>query len=272
MSLPLNVDPSPQIETPSAIIARTSRVPVTARPSGVVLKYVWPAERMWNAPQASAARPSLTSAARQSTTRAFSAPYRYARSGTLSRSGSSYWPRSAVYAYGMAPWCRIQATATEVSRPPENAIPTRSPTGSEVTTLDMGSTLSSGRRPDRTWTRSRGLSAPASMSITLRPAQGTCVRAARAGARCSPSVNPRQPSRSPAPPYVARRQGGGPQAVLRRVLTARARPPRLRRTHMISNRLVVGRRRRRLRRGLAGRLRAHRLRLRSGHRERRSGR
>src|SRR5699024_604300 len=68
---------------------------------------------------------------------------RYARSGTLSRSGSSYWPRSAVYAYGIAPWCRIQATATEVSRPPENAIPTRSPTGSEVTTLDMAPTLSS---------------------------------------------------------------------------------------------------------------------------------
>ena len=76
MSLPLKVEPSPQIETRSSSIARTSNVPVTARPSGVVLKYVWPAERMWNAPHASAASPSWTSAARQSTRRAFSAPYR----------------------------------------------------------------------------------------------------------------------------------------------------------------------------------------------------
>jgi hypothetical protein len=38
MSLPLNVDPSPQMCTSSSCIARTSIVPVTARPSGVVLK------------------------------------------------------------------------------------------------------------------------------------------------------------------------------------------------------------------------------------------
>jgi len=38
MSLPLKVEPSPQMSTPSACIARTSIVPVTARPSGVVLK------------------------------------------------------------------------------------------------------------------------------------------------------------------------------------------------------------------------------------------
>jgi len=38
MSLPLYVEPSPQIETPSCCIAFTSSVPVTARPSGVVLK------------------------------------------------------------------------------------------------------------------------------------------------------------------------------------------------------------------------------------------
>jgi hypothetical protein len=30
---------------------------------------------------------------------------------------------------------RIQATAADVSRPPENAIPTRSPMGSDVSTL-----------------------------------------------------------------------------------------------------------------------------------------
>ena len=74
MSLPLKVDPSPQMSTPSSCIARTSIIPVTARPSGVVLKYARPPERMWNAPHARAARPSSTSEARQSTARAISAP------------------------------------------------------------------------------------------------------------------------------------------------------------------------------------------------------
>lgn len=41
----------------------------------------------------------------------------------------------------MAPLSRIQATATEVSRPPEKAIPTRSPTGRDVKTLDTGATI-----------------------------------------------------------------------------------------------------------------------------------
>src|SRR3954454_24823584 len=50
-------------------------------------------------------------------------------------SGSSYWPMSAVYVHGTAPFSRIHATATEVSSPPENAMPTRSPTGREVRTL-----------------------------------------------------------------------------------------------------------------------------------------
>jgi hypothetical protein len=74
MSFPLNVDPSPQIDTSSSSIARTSSVPVTARPRGVVLKYWRPPERMWKAPHEIAARPSSTSAVRQSTTRARSAP------------------------------------------------------------------------------------------------------------------------------------------------------------------------------------------------------
>ena len=74
MSLPLNVDPSPQMSTPSSCMARTSMVPVTARPSGVVLKYARPPERMWNAPHASAASPSSTSGVLQSTARAISAP------------------------------------------------------------------------------------------------------------------------------------------------------------------------------------------------------
>ena len=45
MSLPLYVLPSPQMWTSSSRIATTSIVPVTARPSGVVLKYVEPAGR-----------------------------------------------------------------------------------------------------------------------------------------------------------------------------------------------------------------------------------
>ena len=49
------------MSTPSSCIARTSSVPVTARPSGVVLKYVLPAVEMWNAPHCSATRPSWTS-------------------------------------------------------------------------------------------------------------------------------------------------------------------------------------------------------------------
>src|SRR5215204_3890214 len=51
-------------------------------------------------------------------------------------SGSSYWPMSAVYVHGTAPLSRIQATATDVSRPPEKAMPTRSPLGRVVRTLD----------------------------------------------------------------------------------------------------------------------------------------
>src|SRR6478736_2741321 len=62
---------------------------------------------------------------------ASSAPNSIAFSGTASMSGSSYWPRSAVKAYGIAPRSRIQASAQHVSRPPEKAIPTFSPTGSD---------------------------------------------------------------------------------------------------------------------------------------------
>src|SRR3954463_11866698 len=96
---------------------------------------------MWKAPQVSAASPSSTSAARQSTSRAISAPYWAARPGTEPMSGSSYWPMSAVYVQGTAPLSRIHATATEVSRPPEKAIPTRSPTGREVSTLDTSTSM-----------------------------------------------------------------------------------------------------------------------------------
>src|SRR5690349_15459574 len=141
MSLPLKVEPSPQMETPSSCMARTRSVPVTTRPSGVVLKYVLPPLRMWKAPHAMADRPSSTSAWRQSTRRLISAPYWPARPGTEAMSGSSYWPRSAVYVQGTAPFSRIHATATEVSRPPEKAMPTRSPTGREVSTLDTSASI-----------------------------------------------------------------------------------------------------------------------------------
>ena len=77
-------------------MARTSMVPVTARPSGVVLKYARPPERMWKAPHASAASPSSTSGVLQSMARAISAPYSRARAGTPEMSGSSYCPMSAV--------------------------------------------------------------------------------------------------------------------------------------------------------------------------------
>src|SRR3954449_9409870 len=56
-------------------------------------------------------------------------------------SGSSYCPRSAVYVHGTAPRDRIHATATEVSRPPEKAMPMRSPLGREVRTLLTRSVL-----------------------------------------------------------------------------------------------------------------------------------
>src|ERR1700733_15541284 len=92
---------------------------------------------MWKAPHARAASPSSTRAARQSTSRAVSAPYAVARPGTDAMSGSSYWPMSAVYVHGTAPFSRIHATATDVSRPPEKAMPTRSPTGREASTLVM---------------------------------------------------------------------------------------------------------------------------------------
>src|SRR6478735_5145759 len=46
----------------------------------------------------------------------------------------------------MAPFSRIHATATEVSSPPEKAMPTRSPTGRDWRTLDMPSSLFGPRR------------------------------------------------------------------------------------------------------------------------------
>jgi hypothetical protein len=60
--------------TASSFMATTSAVPVTARPSGVVLKYVAPPVLMWKALHWMAAMPSATSWLRQSMRRAISAP------------------------------------------------------------------------------------------------------------------------------------------------------------------------------------------------------
>jgi hypothetical protein len=96
MSLPLCVEPSPKTWTSSAIIARTIAVVVTARPSGVVLKYALPAVRRWNAPHWIAIRPSRTSASRQSSRRAARAPWSSAIGGMSAGLASSGWARSAV--------------------------------------------------------------------------------------------------------------------------------------------------------------------------------
>ncbi len=44
----------------------------------------------------------------------------------------------------MAPFSRIHATAVAVSSPPENAIPTRSPIGSAMSTFDMAGEATGG--------------------------------------------------------------------------------------------------------------------------------
>ena len=77
-----------------------------------------------------------------------------------SMSGSSYWPRSAVNAYGTAPCSRIHASAQLVSSPPEKAIPTRSPTGSEPRITRVATSTLTG-----------GSAGAASRSAALRPSR-----------------------------------------------------------------------------------------------------
>ncbi len=96
MSLPLWVLPSPKTFTPSSRMARTMAVVVTARPSGVVLKYFVPPVDRWKAPHWMAIRPSRTSASRQSTSRACLAPCSRATGGMSAGEASSGWARSAV--------------------------------------------------------------------------------------------------------------------------------------------------------------------------------
>jgi hypothetical protein len=96
MSLPLCVEPSPKTCTPSWRMARTMAVVVTARPSGVVLKYFLPPEERWKAPAWMAAIPSRTIDSRQSMSRAFTAPCCRAMGGMSAGLASSGWARSAV--------------------------------------------------------------------------------------------------------------------------------------------------------------------------------
>ncbi len=101
----------------------------------------------------------------------------------------------AVYAHGMAPLSRIQATATDVSSPPEKAMPTRSPTGRELRTLDMGSRVSeregaAWHRPTRPVYGSRrrmrlvtAKATPASSSMAAPRARGTALKSAPVAGR-----------------------------------------------------------------------------------------
>ncbi len=96
MSLPLCVEPSPKTWTPSSRMARTMAVVVTARPSGVVLKYFLPPEDRWKAPHWMAVMPSRTMDSRQSMSFAFTAPCWIAMGGMSAGLASSGWARSAV--------------------------------------------------------------------------------------------------------------------------------------------------------------------------------
>jgi hypothetical protein len=117
----------------------------------------------------------------------------------VSISGSSYWPRSAVYVQGIAPFSRIHATATEVSRPPEKAMPTRSPTGREVRTLDMSAIL---YRPLHI--HELGVEVE-SMGIAVRPGGQTAIHLLSTG-ECSGGAQLSPPSLPEAPAVTSFRR------------------------------------------------------------------
>ena len=77
-------------------MARTMASVVTARPSGVVLKYFLPPLDRWNDPHWIAVSPSRTIASRQSTSRAATAPCVIAVGGMSAGFASSGCARSAV--------------------------------------------------------------------------------------------------------------------------------------------------------------------------------
>ncbi len=116
--------------TSSSRMAATSIVPVTARPSGVVLKYVCPGRRDVERAALQRGQPfgdELCAALDQA--RLFRAVrHRLARDLVVvaSRRAGRGW---RCRRNGTAPLARIQCRAALVSRPPENAMPTFSPTG-----------------------------------------------------------------------------------------------------------------------------------------------
>ena len=137
---------------------------------------------MWKAPHCSATRPSWTSSSRQSTRRAASAPYCLARSGTLVEIGL------VVLAEVGGVGVRDGALARASTPPPptcrarrRTAMPTRSPTGSDISTREpVIDRLLGG------WTgwRGRGASRPERAPPTRRtPRTSSCRRRRRCRAR-----------------------------------------------------------------------------------------
>ena len=91
---------------------------------------------MWNAPHCNAIRPSRTSSARQSTSRASSAPYCLARSGTPRQVGLVVLAEIGGVGVRASRPCRASTRRRPTCRARrENAMPTRSPTGSDVRTF-----------------------------------------------------------------------------------------------------------------------------------------
>ena len=137
--------------------------------------------------------------------------------GTAPMSGSSYWPRSAVKAYGIAPFSRIHASAQQVSRPPEKAMPTRSPTGSEPRILPPAPLLTS-VSPSRWWREVVG--ELGARSSPRGPRRRSCCR--RRPCRRPPAGSPRRSRRRARPrsraacgSRAASRSGSSPPAQLR---------------------------------------------------------
>ncbi len=135
MSLPLWVLPSEKTSTPSSRIARMMAVVVTARPSGVVLKYVCrPSEVKRAALDGDDAL--RTSPSRQSTRRA-----------ARRRGGGDGRDVRHVLLVGLGevggvgvdvePLARHPRHGVRVSRPPEKAMPIRWPIGSWLRIFDM---------------------------------------------------------------------------------------------------------------------------------------
>ena len=156
----------PQIWTSSSSIARTSSVPVTARPSGVVLKRSPAARADMERPQVSAASPSSTRAARQSTSRTISAPYRLARPGP-SRCRARRTARCRRCKCTAPHPCHASMRPRLKYRARQKTMPTRSPIGRKMMTLDTRESMPShaslfkSRHPRHSELVAAGLAGPA---------------------------------------------------------------------------------------------------------------